>query len=203
MTTLLDRKRSATSNVQSPDEATLVRCFRASPRSRRWLGGSLPTLSKAGDCQRNLFPLSNRQGSTACFYPGATAAWNLMRPAPVGRYRPWPSSIGSVGWNAMIGNNANLIPFLASPALCTENFHDGNNHIIAGSGQSVGTAERVPGGWRVTGVWPFASGCQNAEWIAGTCVMMEDGSPIDAADGPAPMTRTCFMPAEHWEIRDT
>lgn len=33
--------------------------------------------------------------------------------------------------------------------------------------------------------------------------MMEDGSPIDALDGRGPMTRTCLMPAEHWEIRDT
>jgi len=33
--------------------------------------------------------------------------------------------------------------------------------------------------------------------------MMEGGSPIDASEGPSPMTRTCLMPAEHWEIRDT
>jgi alkylation response protein AidB-like acyl-CoA dehydrogenase len=33
--------------------------------------------------------------------------------------------------------------------------------------------------------------------------MMEGGSPIDASHGPGPMTRTCLMPAEHWEIRDT
>ena len=110
---------------------------------------------------------------------------------------------GSVGWNAMIGHIGALMPFLASPNLCEQIYQDGNDHIIAGSGQPVGTAERVPGGWRVTGAWPFASGCQNAEWIAGTCVMMEGGSPIDAGDRPGPMTRTCFMPAEYWEIRDT
>jgi indole-3-acetate monooxygenase len=110
---------------------------------------------------------------------------------------------GSLGWNAMIGHMGSLMPFLASQTLCEEIFRDGKDHIIAGSGQPVGTAERVPGGWRVTGVWPFASGCQNAEWIAGTCVMMEGGSPIDAADRPGPMIRTCLMPAEQWEIRDT
>ena len=37
----------------------------------------------------------------------------------------------------------------------------------------------------------------------GTCVMMEAGSPIDASDGPGPMTRTCLTRAEHREIRDT
>jgi indole-3-acetate monooxygenase len=110
---------------------------------------------------------------------------------------------GSVGWNAMIGHIGALMPFLASPNLCEQIYQDGKDHIIAGSGQPVGTAERVPGGWKVTGVWPFASGCQNAEWIAGTCVMMEGGSPIDALHGPGPMIRTCLMPADHWEIRDT
>ena len=33
--------------------------------------------------------------------------------------------------------------------------------------------------------------------------MMEAGSPIDASDGPGPMTRTCLTRAEHPEIRDT
>jgi alkylation response protein AidB-like acyl-CoA dehydrogenase len=110
---------------------------------------------------------------------------------------------GSVGWNAMIGHLGSLMPFLVSPTLCQEIIQDGKDHVISGSGQPVGTADRVPGGWRVTGSWPFASGCQNAEWIAGACVMMEGGSPIDVSDGPGPMIRTCLMPAEHWEIRDT
>jgi len=110
---------------------------------------------------------------------------------------------GSVGWNAMVGQVASLMPFLVSPTLCEEIFNDGRDHVIAASSQPVGTAERVPGGWRVTGSWPFASGCQNAEWIAGTCVMMEGGSPIDALDAPGPMIRTCLMPTRSWEIRDT
>src|SRR5262252_3996071 len=70
---------------------------------------------------------------------------------------------GSVGWNAMIGHIGALAPFLASPTLCEEIFQDGKDHVIAASGQPVGTAERVARGWRVTGSWPFASGCQNAE----------------------------------------
>ena len=110
---------------------------------------------------------------------------------------------GSVGWNAMIGQVGSLIPFLATPELCDEVFGDGKDHILAGSGQPVGTAERVPGGWRVTGLWPFASGCQDAEWIGGACVMVEQGSPIPAAAGPGPMVRLCTMAAEHWQVHDT
>ena len=110
---------------------------------------------------------------------------------------------GSVGWNAMIGQVGSLIPFLATRELCDEVLGNGKDHILAGSGQPTGTAERVPGGWKVTGMWPFASGCQDAEWIGGTCVMMEGGSPIATAEGPGPMVRLCLMPAGHWQIHDT
>src|SRR5262249_3751918 len=110
---------------------------------------------------------------------------------------------GSVGWSAMIGQITALLPFLASRELCEQIYQDRHPHMIAGSGQPVGTAERVPGGWKVTGVWPFASGCEDAEWIGGTWVMMDGGAPIDAPQGPGPMIRTFVLPAEHWEIRDT
>jgi alkylation response protein AidB-like acyl-CoA dehydrogenase len=89
-------------------------------------------------------------------------------------------------------------------AVCEEIFEDGQDHIIAAPGiQPVGTAERVRGGWWVTGSWPFASGSQSAEWIAGTCVMMEGGTAIHASEGQGPMIRTCLTPAEHWQILDT
>lgn len=110
---------------------------------------------------------------------------------------------GSVGWNVMNGHLACLLPFLGSESLCQKIFQDGKDHIVAGSGQPAGRAERVPGGWRVTGSWPFASGCQDAEWIGAACLMMDDGSPIADAHVPGPMVRYCLMPASEWEILDT
>jgi indole-3-acetate monooxygenase len=110
---------------------------------------------------------------------------------------------GSVGWNVMTGQIANLALFLTTPGLCARIFGDGKDPITAGSGQPAGTAERVPGGWKVSGVWPFASNCLDADWIFGVCVMTEKGSAIPAAEAHRPMTRACLMPAECWEIRDT
>jgi alkylation response protein AidB-like acyl-CoA dehydrogenase len=203
MTTLLDKQRSATSNVQSPDEVTLdqvlLRIAALAPmvarlttdiEQGRRLPAELVSALKSTRIYGMLVP--RRYGGLELDAPSAFRAVSALAKLD-----------GSVGWNAMIGHIASLMPFLAGPALCEEVLHDGKDHILAGSGQPVGTAERVAGGWRVTGSWPFASGCQNAEWIGGTCVMMEDGSPIDASDGPGPMIRTCLMPAEHWEIRDT
>jgi alkylation response protein AidB-like acyl-CoA dehydrogenase len=203
VTALLDKQRSATGTVQSSDEATsdqvlsrvtalapiIARHARDIDEGRR-LPAELVSALKSARIYGMLVP--RRYGGLELDAPSAFRVVSALAKLD-----------GSVGWNAMIGHIGSLMPFLASPTLCEEIFQDGKDHIIAGSGQPVGTAQRVPGGWRVTGSWPFASGCQNAEWIAGTCVMTEGGSPIDASDGPGPMIRTCLVPAKHWEIQDT
>jgi hypothetical protein len=67
MTTLLDKKRSATANVQSSDEATLDQVPSHHCGLRRRSRGSLPTLRKVGDCERSSYSLRllNRHFSTA------------------------------------------------------------------------------------------------------------------------------------------
>jgi alkylation response protein AidB-like acyl-CoA dehydrogenase len=203
MTTLLDKPRSATRKVQGSDETTLDQVLsriaalapmvtRLAPdiEQDRRLPAELVSALKSARIYSMLVP--RRYGGLELDAPSASRAVAALAKLD-----------GSVGWNAMIGHIAALTPFLTNPTLCEQIYQDGKDHILAGSGQPVGAAERVAGGWKVTGAWPFASGCQNAEWIGGACVMMEGGSPIDNSDGPGPMIRFCLMPAEHWEIRDT
>lgn len=202
MTTLLEKQRSATNDLQNHHETmaqVLSRITALAPmiarlapdiEQGRRLPAELVAALKSARIYGMLVPL--RYGGLELDAPSAFRAISALARLD-----------GSVGWNAMIGEIGALMPFLVGPDLCEQIYEDGRDHIIAGGGQPAGMAERVPGGWRVTGAWPFASGCQNAEWIVGTCVMMEGGSPIDAPEGPGPMLRTCIMPAERWEIRDT
>ena len=203
MTTLLDKQRSATSNVQSPDEATLDQVLLRIAALAPMVARLAPDIEQGRRLPAELVSAFKSARIYSMLVPRRYGGLELDAPSAFRVVSALARLDGSVGWNAMIGHIASLTPFLASPALSEEIFHDGKDHVIAASGQPVGTAERVLGGWRVTGSWPFASGCQNAEWIGGTCVMTEGGSPIDASDGPGPMIRTCLMPAEHWEIRDT
>jgi len=203
MTTLLDRRRSATSNAQGPDEATLDHVLSRIDALAPMVARLVPDLEEG---RRLPVELVFALRSARIYGMLVPRRYGGLELDPLSAFRAVAALArldGSVGWNAMIGHIGALTPFLASPALCKQIYQDGKDHIIAGSGQPVGTAERVPGGWKVTGAWPFASGCQNADWIGGTCVMMEGGSPIDAGDRPGPVTRFCLMPAEHWEIRDT
>jgi indole-3-acetate monooxygenase len=203
MTTLLERKRSAPSNVQSPGEAAVDQVLSRIAALAPVVARHAPDLEQGRRLPVELVSALKSARIYSMLLPRRYGGRELDAPSAFRAVSALAKLDGSVGWNAMIGNLGSLMPFLVSPTLCKKIFQDGKDHVIAGSGQPVGTAERVPGGWRVTGSWPFASGCQNAEWIAGTCVMMEGGSPIDTAGGPGPMTRTCLMPAEHWEIRDT
>ena len=203
MTTLLDKQRSAANNVQNPDEATVDQVLSRVAVLAPMVARLAPDIEQARRLPAELVSALRSARIYGMLVPQRYGGLELDAPSGLRVIAALSKLDGSVGWNAMIGHIGALMPFLASPALCEQVYQDGKDHIIAGSGQPLGKAERVPGGWRVTGSWPFASGCQNAEWIGGNCVMMEGGSPIDDADRPGPMIRACLMPAEHWEIQDT
>jgi len=63
-------------------------------------------------------------------------------------------------------------------------------------------AVAAPGGFRVTGVWPFASGSRHATWLAAHCFIIEpDGQPRRDADGKA-VQKTLVVPRQEADIRD-
>jgi alkylation response protein AidB-like acyl-CoA dehydrogenase len=203
MKTLLDKQQLATSKLQGPDEATLDQVLSRIAALAPMVARLAPDIEQGRRLPAELVSALRSARIYGMLVPRRYGGLELDAPSAFRAVAALARLDGSVGWNAMIGHIGALMPFLVNPNFCEEIYRDGKDHIFAGSGQPAGKAERVPGGWRVSGSWPFASGCQNAEWIAGTCVMMEAGSPIASPDGPGPMTRACIMPAERWEIRDT
>jgi alkylation response protein AidB-like acyl-CoA dehydrogenase len=112
---------------------------------------------------------------------------------------------GSVGWIAMIGGGCDMFAPLLPRDTYEQVYQNGPDVIIAGSVQPAGRAEAVTGGWRVNGRWPFASGCQHADWMFGLCVMTEGGKPLPGPAGEVgpPLLRGVFLPAHDWQIEDT
>ncbi len=112
---------------------------------------------------------------------------------------------GSVGWIAALGMGSSIFAPLLQREVYDHIYQNGPDVIFAGSTQPAGTAEEASGGWRVSGRWPFASGCQHAEWLFGLCIMSKDGKPLPGPlgeDGP-PMIRGFVLPARDWQIEDT
>jgi len=108
---------------------------------------------------------------------------------------------GSVGWNLMIG--IEVMGFLGAalkPDLAAKLFAD-PDLIISGALNPCGVATPVPGGYRITGQWPFGSGCHNAQYFWGQCqVRDKDGNPPE--DG-APTLREALLTQDEFEILDT
>jgi indole-3-acetate monooxygenase len=109
---------------------------------------------------------------------------------------------GSVGWTAMIGSGSSVFAPSLPRQTYEEVYRNGPDTIFAGSIQPAGTAEALASGWRVNGRWPFASGCQHADWMVGFCVMTDGGRPI-LGEGGRPLIRGVALPARDWHIEDT
>ena len=100
----------------------------------------------------------------------------------------------SVGWTTMnlAGGWINLgtLPRATFDALYAE----GPDAIIGGVFAPSGTAVPVKGGYRVSGRWAFASGCQDCQWLFANCMEAH-------ADGPR--LRTILFSPDQIEIEDT
>ena len=110
---------------------------------------------------------------------------------------------GAVGWTSMIGTGS-LTFFARLPRPTFDAvFAEGPDVIVAGSAAPTGMAHAVEGGYRVSGRWAFASGCQHAHWLFAGCVIMRDGRPEPGRVEGAPLVRHLTAPAATWTIEDT
>ena len=84
----------------------------------------------------------------------------------------------SVGWTVMIGAGAWCDLAGLPRATFDELFSSLPDVIVAGAFNPTGSIEAVESGYRVTGRWSFASGCEHAAWLFGNCVEgIVDGVP--------------------------
>jgi alkylation response protein AidB-like acyl-CoA dehydrogenase len=104
----------------------------------------------------------------------------------------------STGWCAAIGSGS-IGALRLRDEVAREIFKPGT--ALAGVGSPSGRATPVDGGYRVTGRWSYASGCQHSDWLfAGTVVF--DGDAPRVLDG-RPDIRVVIVPVSDIEIIDT
>ena len=94
---------------------------------------------------------------------------------------------GSAGWysHAVMTGGAVAGAYLGDEAVARI---FAGNHFRRAAGQAAptGKAERVPGGYRISGRFSFGSGTPHAEWVVGGYMLHEGGRPVlDAAGQPS------------------
>ena len=110
---------------------------------------------------------------------------------------------GSIGWVCALANGGALFLPLLAREIYQKIYCNGPDLFCAGSSQPGGTAEQEADGWRVNGRWPFASGCRDADWIAGVCLLTRHGKPLQGSADGVPAARLVCLPAHCWQIEDT
>jgi alkylation response protein AidB-like acyl-CoA dehydrogenase len=101
---------------------------------------------------------------------------------------------GSVGWTVMIGCAAPVLLARLPRQTFDAVYAKGPDLILAGTLNPTGVATPVEGGFRVTGQWSFASGCQHCHWFIAHCI-------VD--DGRQPPIRMMVLPPTDVDIKDT
>lgn len=111
---------------------------------------------------------------------------------------------GALGWVTMLG--AGHIFYLAYLPRETydEIYANGPDVFLAGSAGPFGLGEVEGNGYCVSGRWPTASDCQNADWIFAGFFPTRDGEKLVANPGsPEPLLKHITLPAKAFEIEDT
>src|SRR5438105_4726091 len=108
---------------------------------------------------------------------------------------------GSVGWCVSIANSTGLFaPYLDLEAAGIV-FGDPRATCAWGPPNDCrGIA--VPGGYRVTGRWDFASGCRHATWMGAHGTVVEPDGSLRLNDAGRPTVRTWLFPVEQARLLD-
>jgi indole-3-acetate monooxygenase len=109
---------------------------------------------------------------------------------------------GSAGWCQMIAGSLSAFAGYLPMAGAQQIFGCDPLTVVSGSFAPFGQAVVEPGGYRVTGRWPLASGCQHCAWLVGACRVVDGDRPRLRSDG-TPVIRMMMLPAGTCQILDT
>ncbi len=102
----------------------------------------------------------------------------------------------SVAWAVKIGSDSGYFSAFLEESAARE-LYPSIDSATAGQAPPNGRAVRVPGGYRVTGRWGFASGCTHADVMVAGCLVL-------ASERAAPSDMIYILaPASSFEIEDT
>ncbi|MEV4558537.1 acyl-CoA dehydrogenase family protein [Kitasatospora sp. NPDC049285] len=108
----------------------------------------------------------------------------------------------SAAWCAVIGANTGIYANFLDQTVAKEVFSR-LDLVVAGLLQPAGRAERVPGGFRLSGRWSFGSGIKHADWVTSGAFIFQDGEPW-AAPGSKHRhdSRQFLVPRDQVEVID-
>ncbi|MEV6223791.1 acyl-CoA dehydrogenase family protein [Nocardia fluminea] len=99
----------------------------------------------------------------------------------------------SAGWCAMVGMDAGM--YALSDSAVSDMFPS-LDAVVAGMLTPVGRADRVPGGYRVSGQWTMASGIHHAQWVCGGAFVHDETGAREVTAHNRPYWRVMMLRPE-------
>lgn len=108
---------------------------------------------------------------------------------------------GSLAWCMFVANSSALIAAYLDPAAARAIYADPHASIAWGP-PGTPRARAVPGGYRVSGRWGFASGCRHSTWMGAHAAVEQPDGTLRLNSAGRPTVRTLLFPAEHARLHD-
>ena len=109
---------------------------------------------------------------------------------------------GSAGWCVMAASSTAVISAYLEEDTARAIYGSDPRVVTGGVFAPKGQALVVDGGYRVTGRWPFGSGCEHCAWLLGGSVVVDKGTPRLLPNGQ-PDVRMMIFPASDCTVIDT
>ncbi len=104
------------------------------------------------------------------------------------------SGDASAAWCMNQNSGCSMTAAYLSPEVARRVFGGYRDVLAWGQARGRARADKVAGGWRVTGTWLFASGSRHATWMGAHCPVFDrDGTQRRKPDG-SPVERTMLFP---------
>ena len=109
---------------------------------------------------------------------------------------------GSAGWCTMIGATSGLMSVHLDDDVARE-VYGRDDAITCGVFAPMGRATPSGDGYRVSGRWPFASGCEHSQWRMGGTIVVGEAGPAELLPNGAPDVRSVLFRADETRVIDT
>ena len=109
----------------------------------------------------------------------------------------------SVAWHLMVAAGSQVITSRLPRSTLDEYYAGGPDTWPKAALAPKGIAVPVPGGYRLSGRWPLASGARNYDWVSLGFLVKDELGIRKAPDGKHPDMRFCVIPKEGVEVIET
>jgi indole-3-acetate monooxygenase len=181
--TMASQKHTVEASIEAARRLAPIVARRAAEveSARRTPRDLLDDLAAAG-CFRVLTPPSH--GGLGADLPSGMRIFEILARADA-----------SVGWTVMIGGTS-WIDLVGLPRASFDKlFTSGHSVVFAGVFSPSGSITAIEDGYRVTGRWSFASGCEHADWLY--------GNNVERIDDGVPRLRIAVFSPDQVSIEDT